>query len=104
MSEVEKMYRLMVFNVKIGNKDDHAKNFSFIYDDIAQQWHLSPAYDLTPNKGIAGEHTTTVNGKGKNIIHADMIDAAKRIGITQRKAKEIIERIDEVVSFSSKPF
>jgi serine/threonine-protein kinase HipA len=27
--EVEKMYRLAVFNVMAHNRDDHAKNFSF---------------------------------------------------------------------------
>lgn len=93
MAEVENMFRLMVFNVKVGNKDDHAKNFAFIYDDYEQQWHLSPAYDLTPNDEIAGEHTTTVNGKGKNIINEDMLEVAKRIGISRHKAKEIIERV-----------
>ena len=95
MAEVEKMFRLMAFNVKIGNKDDHAKNFSFIYDDETSLWKLSPAYDLTPNEGIAGEHTTTVNGKGKDITHDDMLQVAKRIGISTRKAKEIVERVEE---------
>ena len=97
MSEVEKMFRLMVFNVKVGNKDDHAKNFSFVYDDKESQWRLSPAYDLTPNDGIAGEHTTTVNGKGKDITNDDLLAVAKRIGISSRKAKEIVERVEEVV-------
>ena len=31
--EVEKMYRLMCFNVFAHNRDDHSKNFSFIYND-----------------------------------------------------------------------
>lgn len=39
------MYRRMVFNVLAKNKDDHAKNFSFIHKD--GKWHLAPAYDLT---------------------------------------------------------
>lgn len=30
--EVVKMVRLMVFNVRSGNKDDHSKNFSFLLD------------------------------------------------------------------------
>ena len=35
----------MVFNVLTDNKDDHAKNFSFIYKE--GNWALAPAYDLT---------------------------------------------------------
>ncbi len=98
MAEVEKMFRLMVFNVKIGNKDDHAKNFSFIYNDVASEWKLSPAYDLTPNEGIAGEHTTTVNGKGKGITNNDILEVAKRIGISSRKAKGIVEEVDSNIT------
>src|SRR5690606_9623466 len=30
--EVEKMYRLAVFNVLAHNRDDHSKNFSFLMD------------------------------------------------------------------------
>ncbi|MFZ9004716.1 MAG: HipA domain-containing protein, partial [Robiginitalea sp.] len=31
--EVEKMFRLAVFNVLAHNRDDHAKNFSFLMDN-----------------------------------------------------------------------
>ena len=55
--DVEKMFRLMRFNVRIGNKDDHSKNFSFVMDE-AGEWKLSPAYDLTPSEGINGEFGT----------------------------------------------
>ncbi|GHV42437.1 hypothetical protein FACS1894187_24670 [Synergistales bacterium] len=42
--EVEKLFRLMCFNVLAHNHDDHVKNFSFLYDD--GKWSLAPAYDL----------------------------------------------------------
>ena len=45
--EVEKMYRLMCFNVYAHNRDDHSKNFSYIYNIDEKAWKLSPAYDLT---------------------------------------------------------
>lgn len=78
--EVEKMFRLMRFNVRICNKDDHSKNFSFVMDE-AGEWKLSPAYDLTPSEGINGEHTSLVNGKGENITDDDFQEMAKRFGI-----------------------
>lgn len=43
--EIEKLYRQMCFNVFAHNRDDHSKNFSFLYKD--GRWQLSPAYDLT---------------------------------------------------------
>ena len=44
MREVRKMFLLAIFNVLTHNRDDHAKNFSFIMDE-QHRWHLSPAYD-----------------------------------------------------------
>lgn len=58
--EVREAYKYAVFNVLIGNMDDHAKNFSFIHDG---RWLLAPAYDLTFSRGI-GEHTTAMMGSG----------------------------------------
>ena len=61
VAELWKVYRLMVFNYLIGNKDDHAKNFAFIYRD--GDWHFAPAYDLLPSDGINGFRTTSINDK-----------------------------------------
>ena len=87
-AEVEQMFRRMVFNVLIGNKDDHAKNFSFVHRDDG--WHLAPAYDLTRCvHGYNGEHATSVMGHGKP-SEADMIAAAESIRILPTRAREII--------------
>ncbi len=64
MEECEKLYRLMCFNVYAHNRDDHSKNFTYLYDEDECSWKLSPAYDLTYSNSIGGEHATTVNGKG----------------------------------------
>lgn len=42
VAEVERMFRLMVFNVYAGNRDDHAKNLMFIADK-GGAWMLSPS-------------------------------------------------------------
>ena len=45
-SDKEQMYKLMVFNLVFSNKDDHARNFSFLMNEEGE-WKFSPAYDLT---------------------------------------------------------
>lgn len=95
--EVEKMIRLMIFNVKSGNKDDHSKNFSFILGKD-NAWKLSPAYDLTPSEGINGEQTAMVNGKGKNITNDDFIKTAEPFGFSAKKVLEIAEQTDDALS------
>jgi len=90
MEEVYKLFRLMVFNVLIKNRDDHAKNFSFILQN--NEWKLSPAYDLLPSTGFNGFHTTTVNGKGSP-THKDIFAVAENVGLDKRKAEEIFEGV-----------
>ncbi|MBE0647607.1 MAG: type II toxin-antitoxin system HipA family toxin [Bacteroidales bacterium] len=92
INEVARMFRLMVFNVLIGNKDDHAKNFSFIYDN--NSWKLSPAYDLLPSSGFGGQHTTTVNGNGNPTL-TDCLEVARITGFPVKRANEIIGEVEE---------
>jgi serine/threonine-protein kinase HipA len=92
--EAEKMFRIMVFNVKSHNLDDHAKNFSFLMDGDGQ-WRMSPAYDLTYSSGIHGHRMTGVNGKTKDIDDTDLLIVGEKCGI--KNAKTIVESIDCVV-------
>ena len=93
--EIEKLYRLMCFNVFSHNRDDHSKNFSFLYKD--GRWQLSPAYDLTYSNSIGGEHATTVNGNGRNPGINDLLEVAKHMKMNRNYAKHIAEDIREIV-------
>ena len=95
--EVEKLFRLMCFNVFSHNRDDHSKNFSFIYNEEFEKWELSPAYDLTYSYSINGEHATTVNGNGVNPDLKDILKVAKKIGLDEKKAKNIATEIGEII-------
>ncbi len=46
-TEIEQLFRRMIFNIVFNNQDDHLKNHSFIYDKLNDSWNLSPAYDIT---------------------------------------------------------
>ncbi len=96
-AEVEKLFRLMCFNVFSHNRDDHSKNFSFLYDEHEGKWLLSPAYDLTYSNSIGGEHATTVNGNGVNPGMRDIMAVADRIRLNHKKALETAEMIRETV-------
>lgn len=96
-AEVEKMYRLMCFNVFAHNRDDHAKNFSYLYDDEQKRWMLSPAYDLTYSYSLGGEHATTVHGNGRNPGMEDILEVAKGIGMNYQRAKRIAHDIRDCV-------
>lgn len=95
MEEVYALFRLMVFNITIRNRDDHAKNFSFQL--INNDWKLSPAYDLLPGSGFNGFHTTTVNNNGEPTT-ADMMAVAAKAGLTKQRTTEIIQEVETLVN------
>ena len=94
-SEVLQMFKRMVFNVVFQNLDDHAKNFSFFYDEKLDRYCLTPAFDLTKGTTYYGEHTTSVNGKGKNITDEDMIKLAIEFKINKDLAINIINLVKQ---------
>ena len=95
-SDVEEMFRRMVFNYLTDNKDDHCKNFSFIVRQNSNgkwAWHLAPAYDLTVcQEGYNGEHATSVNKTGQPTL-ADMIAVGTRAKINEKRCREIFNEV-----------
>ena len=96
-AELEKLYRLMCFNVYAHNRDDHSKNFSWLYDENQKNWQLSPACDLTWSNSIGGEHATSVDGEGKNPSIRNLVAVAQKNGIKMNRAKEIAEEVKTTV-------
>jgi len=93
LREVERAFRLMVFNVAMHNKDDHAKNFAFICGR-EDKWRLAPGYDLTFSTGMNNEHTTAINGVG-NPTRKDLavIAAAHGIHNWERIVVEVLRAV-----------
>lgn len=94
MKEMWKIFRLMVFNFLIGNKDDHAKNFSFIFR--SGEWHFAPAFDLLPSTGMNGFHTTTINDK-INPEPNDLISLARKVGLNTNEAEKVFNEISDTI-------
>ncbi|MBL4574477.1 MAG: HipA domain-containing protein [Opitutaceae bacterium] len=96
LREVEKMFRLAVFNVLSHNQDDHSKNFSFLMDDQGA-WRVSPVYDLTYSSGVGGEQSTMVMGKGKNITPDDLLMLGDTVGLKKKNVVEIYKQVKAVL-------
>ena len=88
------MVRRMAFNNICANKDDHAKNFSFLCEN--GKWSLAPAYDITYSpEGTKGEHATSVKYSGNPSLE-DIISAGTGIRISRKRCIEIIEETESV--------
>ena len=100
-SQVEELYRRMIFNVLAMNQDDHVKNISFLMDKNLN-WRLSPAYDVgfayNPEGDYTSRHQMTINGKQKGLEKEDLLVCGKNMGISRSKAVKIIDAVFEGVS------
>lgn len=94
VEEMWKVYRLMVFNYLIGNKDDHAKNFAFIFRE--GDWHFAPAYDLLPSDGINGFHTTSFNDSIEPTEN-DLFAVAVKAGLNRKEAIRVFDKMQKII-------
>lgn len=96
--DVTELFIRIVFSFAIGNSDMHLKNFSLIEtSEGSNKYSLSAAYDmLSTNVVIPADKeqlALTINGKKQNIRRKDFIILADSIGITEKSAEKMIEKI-----------
>lgn len=95
--DVENMFRRMCFNVFAHNRDDHSKNFTYLYNETEDIWRLSPAYDLTYSTTYYGEHTTTVDGNGRNPGKKELLAVGVTAGMKKTECIDIMNQIETCV-------
>ena len=94
-SDLEQLWRRIVFNICVSNTDDHLRNHGFLLTN--QGWILSPAYDINPiETGIGLKLNISENDNALNLDLA--LEVAPFFRVSQPKAKRITEEIKEVVS------
>ncbi|MDD4922799.1 MAG: HipA domain-containing protein [Bacteroidales bacterium] len=83
-ADMEQLYRRMVFNVLIGNKNDKPEKILFIYSKKGE-WRLAPAFNLkpTPEKDI---HALSIGGKTRAITKENLLELGKTLHIKQAKS------------------
>lgn len=87
------LFKRMVFNILIGNSDDHAKNHACFWDG---KWlELTPAYDLLPlpRVGMEGRQAMDVGTDGKASTLSNARSQAGRFGLTADQAEKIIQEM-----------
>lgn len=98
LEDVNNMFRRMCFNVFAHNRDDHSKNFTYLYHEAENRWRLSPAYDLTYSNTYYGEHTTTVDGNGRNPGEKEILAVGVAAGMDRTECKRIMNQIKDCVN------
>ena len=83
------IFRRLLFNVAIGNTDDHLRNHSFLKRAGAADYQLTPGYDIVPNTGLQGSHAIALGPFGNVPSLENLQAAAKRLGLSTEGARQI---------------
>lgn len=75
------LWSRMLFNILVGNTDDHARNHACFWDGTAV--HLTPAYDIDPRPRLGREanQAMAVNGDDRRALIATAIAGAGQFGL-----------------------
>jgi len=93
--DLEQLFRRVVFNIAIGNRDDHLRNHGFILG--RRGWRLAPAFDVNPSIDKA-DHVLNIDDIDNRPSLRTAHTTAPFYRLSQSQALEIISGISAVVS------
>jgi len=99
IASLHELFRRIVFNILIGNTDDHARNHAAFWDGIALT--LTPAYDICPQNRTGQVATQAMNLDGKQRNHATLVNALSvchDYRLEETTAKDIINTLISVIN------
>ncbi|MEX1213548.1 type II toxin-antitoxin system HipA family toxin [Saccharospirillum sp.] len=86
------LYRRMVFNLLIGNTDDHARNHGMTLDIKSGTWSLAPVYDVLPTVGSpGGKQAMGVGRNGADSTLENALSYCTLFGLTESEAQAVIK-------------
>lgn len=95
---LRELFSRVVFNICVGNTDDHARNHSAFWDGTALR--LTPAYDLCPQPraGREASQSMALDRNGYNLSNlAACIERSDYYHLRRAEAREIIDRQIDVI-------
>lgn len=95
-NELKDLFRRMVFNISISNRDDHSRNHAMIYS--RDGYRLTPAFDVVIGEGNRKGQSMATSLNGYHSSVKDAVDSAHHFFLEKQDAWEIIEQIDVCLS------
>jgi serine/threonine-protein kinase HipA len=96
VSQMRELFRRMVFNILIDNTDDHEKNHALIATD-ANEYELSPAYDVLPSGQALGFQQMRVGEQEADSTLANALTMAQLFSLQPNEALREARAVARVV-------
>jgi serine/threonine-protein kinase HipA len=96
ISQMRELFRRMVFNILIDNTDDHEKNHALLVTD-ANQYELSPAYDVLPSGQALGFQQMRVGENQADSTLQNALSMAQLFSLEPNAALREVRAVARVV-------
>ena len=96
IAHMRELFRRMVFNILIDNTDDHEKNHALLLTD-AQQYELSPAYDVLPSGQALGFQQMRVGESQADATIDNAMSMSRMFSLTKDEAVKEMRGVVRVV-------
>lgn len=93
--DLAQLFRRVVFNVAISNRDDHLRNHGFLL--MQSGWRLSPTFDLNPNIDKA-DHALNLDMGDNRANLESVIATALYCELSTDEASQIVDQVLKVTS------
>jgi serine/threonine-protein kinase HipA len=89
-SDLIQLFKRVVFNVAVGNRDDHLRNHGFVLSTTG--WRLAPAFDVNPNIDKA-EHVLNIDDQDNRPDLQTVLSTAAFYGLSMPQARQIVNEV-----------
>lgn len=96
---LRELFARIVFNIIIGNTDDHARNHAAFWD--GDRLELTPAYDLCPQARVGGEQSQAmaIDPNGARLAQfTTCLGAARHYDLSEADARTVIDKQIQTVT------
>ncbi len=93
-NDLEQLFRRVVFNVMVGNRDDHLRNHGFVMG--TNGWRLSAAFDVNPNIDKV-DHVLCLDDKNDHPSIHTIINTASFYDLSDNRAAEIVTNLGDTI-------
>ncbi len=93
--DLAQLFRRVLFNILVGNRDDHLRNHGFIREPSG--WRLSPAFDINPNTAKQ-THALAIDSKNTEPDIRVAMDQAGLYRLDQKAAQSMFDEVRNAIA------
>lgn len=94
---LKELFKRLVFNILVGNTDDHARNHAAFWD--GEKYKLTPAYDICPQprSGSMAGQAMKIIGQDNRSLLINCLSSSKNYLLSEEESIEIIRAMIQTI-------